>query len=410
MASETSIREKLEKKKRTLQFLPYKMSHLAMSKTVEHNGKVLKTAYLVDIAHGLILKYYFKKDNKFTLNSTILKEKYGHLYSHYISWLVENRVIEMRSNYLAGRNSRSYRICNDVLKSKISRYSNSDATLLKKYRNSLSRVEEQVSVGVDLIDADVKAKLVDDLFHVEIDQSAAIFYLDSMKDFSGEVYNRNLYSVECIGDKHIFYHFDKYGRMHTNFTILKSFIRKNYLLIDGEPTHEIDIQNSQPLFLTKVIQDSGTKWVREDEFELFKYLTTTGRYYQYFMDATGNNDRGEVKEMTYRVLFGKNAHNCKADKAFSSLFPSIHNFIKLYKKEKGCYKVLAYELQKAESGLLFNRIVKDVMASMPEVRMLTVHDSVVVPARFRDSVETIFRLRLLEEFGLIQKATADINI
>ena len=410
MASTTSIREKLQKKQRTLQFLPAKMLGISSSKTVEHNGKKLKTAYLVDITHGLILKYYFKRNNRFTLNSTILKEKYGHLYSHYISWLVENRVIEMQSNYLAGRNSRSYRICPDVLKGKISRYSNCDATLLKKYRNSLSRVEEGAEVGNDLIDADVKAKLVDDLFHIEIDQSSAIFYLDSMKDFQGDVYNRNLYSVECIGDKHIFYHFDKYGRMHTNFTILKSFVRKHYLMIDGEPTCEIDINNSQPLFLTRIIEQSGSRWVNQDEFALFKYLTTKGKYYKYVMDATGNEDRAEVKEMTYRVLFGKNAHNCKADRVFASLFPTIHNFIRLYKKEKGCYKVLSYELQKAESNLLFNKIVKDVMASMPEVRIVTVHDSIIVAARHREAVYAIFQVRLLEEFGLLKKASEDINI
>ena len=107
MVSETSIRKKLEKKNRTLQFLPIKMKSVVDSKTILHNNKKIKTAYLVDIIHGLILKYYFKKDNKFSLNSSILKDKYGYMYNHYISWLVENRLIEMRSNYLAGRNSSS---------------------------------------------------------------------------------------------------------------------------------------------------------------------------------------------------------------------------------------------------------------------------------------------------------------
>jgi hypothetical protein len=162
------------------------MQYLVDCKTILHNNKKIKTAYLVDIIHGLILKYYFKKDNKFSLHSSILKEKYGHLYNHYISWLVDNRLIEMRSNYLAGRNSRSYSICSEVLKGKILRYSNRDKTLLRKYKNSVSRVEDG-DIGSDLIHADVKAKLVDDLFHVEIDQSAAIFYLDNLKDFDGDI-------------------------------------------------------------------------------------------------------------------------------------------------------------------------------------------------------------------------------
>jgi hypothetical protein len=69
-----------------------------------------------------------------------------------------------------------------------------------------------------------------------------------------DIYNKNLYSVDCINNKHMFYHFDSYGRMHTYFTRLRSFIRKNCVLMDGKETCEIDISNSQPLFLTKLIK------------------------------------------------------------------------------------------------------------------------------------------------------------
>ncbi len=75
--------------------------------------------------------------------------------------------------------------------------------------------------------------------------------------------------------------------MHTNFTILKSFIRKNCLLIDDEETYECDISNSQPLFLAKLINDSKSKWVDEKELDLFKYLTLNGKYYNYIMDFSG---------------------------------------------------------------------------------------------------------------------------
>jgi hypothetical protein len=47
-------------------------------------------------------------------------------------------------------------------------------------------------------------------------------------------------------------------------------------LIDGEETCELDINNSQPLFLTKLIADSKSKWVNAEEFELFKQLTIKG--------------------------------------------------------------------------------------------------------------------------------------
>ena len=396
----SNIRKKLEDKKHSLQFLPKSLEELAKNKKFEYKGHILKTTYIVDIVHNLILKYYFKKDNKFNLMSTILKEKYGHLYNFYIDYLVENKIIELLANHRAGRNARVYKINDSILKGEIKRYSNDDRTLLKKYKNNVAQVEEAGIKG-SLIDDTVKAKLVDDLFYIDIEFDKSIFYLDNLKDRDNDIYNRNRYSVECINDKHIFYHFDNYGRMHTNFTILKSFIRKNCLLINGEQTYEIDIKNSQPLFLTKIIEDSGTRWVKEDEFELFKYLTMNGMYYQYIMDYLETNDKVAVKEMTYKVLFGKNASNSKADKIFIKLFPTIHNFIKLYKREYKDYKVLAYDLQKAESNLIFNKIIKEVMNTHPEIKMITIHDSIVIPESYKDLVNAIFYTKLYEEFNLI---------
>ena len=396
----SSIRQKLEGKKNSLQFLPQSLEKLSKEKLFEYKGQKLKPAYVIDIVHNLILKYYFKKENKFHLLATILKEKYGHLYNYYIDFLVENGILVLLSKHQKGKNSRIYAIRETILRGKIVRYNNYDKVLLKKYKNKVAQVEED-GIENSLIDSDIKAKLVGDLFNVEIQFDKSIFYLDNVKEQDVDIYNRNRYSVECINDKHIFYHFDNYGRMHTNFTILKSFIRKNCLLIDGQETHEIDIKNSQPLFLTKLIQDSGTKWVNEKEFDLFKNLTINGTYYQYVMDSIGTRDRGMVKELTYKVLFGRNGSTSKADKIFSNLFPTIHTFIKLYKKENGDYKVLAYELQKAESNLIFNKIIRQVMNLYPDIKIVTVHDSIIVPRQNKDEVWAIFQTKLFEEFGLI---------
>jgi len=396
----SSIRQKLEGKKNSLQFLPQSLEKLSKEKLFEYKGQKLKPAYVIDIVHNLILKYYFKKENKFHLLATILKEKYGHLYNYYIDFLVENGILVLLSKHQKGKNSRIYAIRETILRGKIVRYNNYDKVLLKKYKNKVAQVEED-GIENSLIDSDIKAKLVGDLFNVEIQFDKSIFYLDNVKEQDVDIYNRNRYSVECINDKHIFYHFDNYGRMHTNFTILKSFIRKNCLLIDGQETHEIDIKNSQPLFLTKLIQDSGTKWVNEKEFDLFKNLTINGTYYQYVMDSIGTRDRGMVKELTYKVLFGRNGTTSKADKIFSSLFPTIHTFIKLYKKENGDYKVLAYELQKAESSLIFNKIIRQIMNLYPDIKIVTVHDSIIVPRQNKDEVWAIFQTKLFEEFGLI---------
>lgn len=404
----SNITKKLAKKTKSLQFLPKCLESVSNQKTIPYKNDKIKPAYLIDIVHNLLLKYYFKKDNKFALNAQVLKDKYGYLYKLYVDYLIENNIIHLLYNYKAGKNSRIYALNTSILKQKIQRTNNLDKTLLKKYKKKVFDTLDFVDEKVSTIIPEVREKLISDLFYVDIDFERSLFYLNLLKKSDIDIYNRNIYSVESINDKHIFYHFDDYGRLHTNFTILKSFIRKNCLYLDGEETCEIDIKNSQPLFLCKLIEDSGTAWVNKDEFKFFKQLVTTGNFYQYLMQITGEKEKKKIKELTYKVLFGHNKSNSKSDEVFNSLFPTIHNFIKLYKKEFGNHKVLAHDLQRAESNLIYNKIIKKIMLIHPEIKLVTVHDSIIFPKKWRDKVESIFEYEISNEFDL--KSIVNINI
>ena len=398
--SSESVSKRIDDKSFSLQFLPECLYGISTIKTLEFNNVKLKTNYIIDIVHNLILKYYFKKENRFALNATILKDKYGYLYNYYINYLVANGILILKTNYRNGVTSRIYALDENIFTDKIKRYKNLDKVLLKKFKNKfIDMIHINDTSKVSLIEPLIKEKLVSDLFSVKIEYDRAIFFLDSLKHQDIDIYNRNIYSVECINDKHIFYHFDDYGRMHTNYTILKSFIRKNCLLIDGEETCEIDIPNSQPLFLTKII-DMDSNLVDQKELLLFKELTTSGTYYQYVMNQLGEKDKKKVKEMTYKVLFGRNIANSKVDKNFKKLFPTIHQFIKNYKKENGDYRVLAYDLQKAESDLVFNTVIKKVMQFYPEIKLITIHDSIVIPRKYKEEVNQIFEIELKKEFNI----------
>jgi hypothetical protein len=393
-----NVTKRIDEKLFSLQFLPECLYGISTIKSLEFNGVKLKTNYLIDIVHTLILKYYFKKENRFALNATVLKDKYGYLYNYYINYLVSNGVLVLKTNYQNGVTSRIYALDDSIFVDKIKRYKNFDRVLLKKYKHKfIDMIHIDDTSKSSLIDPFIKEKLVSDLFSVKIEYDRAIFFLDSLKHQDIDIYNRNIYSVDCINDKHIFYHFDSYGRMHTNYTILKSFIRKNCLLIDGEETCEIDIQNSQPLFLTKLID---VNMVDKKEFELFRQLTTTGTYYQYVMYQLGETDKKKVKEMTYKVLFGRNIGSSKVDKQFKKLFPTIHQFIKTYKKENEDYRILAYDLQKAESNLIFNTIIKKINQFYPEIKLITIHDSIVIPRKYREEVNQIFEIELKREFNI----------
>ena len=389
------IESKLKNKKFSLQFLPGALTELSKEKKIVFKGKNLKTAYLLDIIHNMLLKYFFKRNNHFPLNAIVLKERYGYLYNYYIRYLVLHEFITLKTQYKKGKTSRVYQLSPDLINGKILRYRNMDKILLKKYAKRYYQFEVNIN---DLIPKEIKDKLILDLYSVDVEYDKSLWYLNSLKSEKDSIYQRNKYSVDSINEDHIFYHFDHYGRMHTNFTILKSFIRKNCLLMKDEHTCEFDIPNSQPLFLSKLIEESETRWVRKEEFELFKALLKNGNFYQFLADKSNVFDRKKAKEMTYKVLFGKNHWNSKSDKIFSELFPSIHNFIKLYKEEHGDYRILAYSLQKMESNFIFKTVIKKIMLIDSNIPLITVHDSVITNKSNRDIVSNVFTKSLNDYF------------
>jgi len=323
-----------------------------------------------------------------------------------MNYLVDRKVLILVKKHLKGKNARIYKLNDSLIKGEVFRYKNSDSILLKKYKKAVCSVENN-TFEFNLIEPEIKSKLVEDLFNVEIDYVKSIFFLDSSKQ-EHDIYQKNKYSVESIKDKHIFYHFDNYGRLHTNFTILKSFIRKNCLLIDGEETCEIDIKNSQPLFLNTILEYHA-ELIDPTEKKFYNFLTIEGKFYQFLQEKFQIKDKNVVKEITYKVLFGKNYQN-KLDKIYSQLFPSIYAFIKKFKKDKGDYRSLSYELQKSESDFLFNKVIKRIMINNPEVKILTCHDSIICKKSDRDIVHSIFSDLLNKEFNFITSSTAGFNI
>jgi hypothetical protein len=390
-----TTKQKIEQRSEILQFLPESLEELVNKKTINYNSKNLKTSYIIDIIHNLIFKYYYKGDNLFTLNATVLKEKYTKNYHLYINYLVNNNYLILTKDYSVGKSSRIYSLNLKLLNGKIKRYINNDTILLKKYRSNLL---DMVFDQNNIIEREVKEKLINDLYSVDIKMESVIYFLDRLEDNDTNIYNKNMYSSESIKSGNIFYHFDRFGRMHTNFTTLKSFIRKNCLTIDGEETIEFDVKNSQPLFLCKLIEQTNTKWVDSDELDFFRSLTINGKYYDYIVNRFGIKDRKVAKTMTYEVLFGKNDFRNKSDKLFKSCFPTIYNFIKLYKKQYNDYRILSYHLQRSESNFIFNKVVKTINNLYPHIKIITVHDSIMVNRKYKQIVSDIFESKLTEEF------------
>lgn len=391
---ELKISNTLKQKKEIYQFLPNCLIFLKDIKKIEHKGKYIKTSKLIDLVHTLLLKYYFTKENRFILNSEVLRSKYGAIYNYYINYLLEIGIVEKISNYRVGWVSNQYKLKDKVLKNKISRFINTDISLLKNFNKMVSMGEMEIKNN--LIPLDIRIKLINDLEFCKVDIERSVIFLNSIDD-TRESFNKNMYAVESIHRGHLFYNFDDYGRFHTNFTVLKSFIRKNCLTIEGEETFEFDINNSQPLFLIKLMSERKDIEVEKVEFELFKFLTINGVLYQYIIDNSNLKNKKQVKELVYRVLFGIN-NKSKKEEVFFNLFPSVYNFIKKYKGRN--YKIMSHRLQNLESDFIFNSVVKTIMNICPEARIITVHDSIITSSRYKECVELVFNQKKSEYFNI----------
>lgn len=378
--------------KSVLIFVPSSFVYLTESKIVYFKGKKLKTAYMLDIIHSCMTKKYFTGETEISLYSRILKENYGNLYPYYIEYLVEKKFLKIKKNYSTGLHSKIYTVHKRIFDEKTVRYENYDKFLMKKKeKQKTSYMFSQVTDTYN-IPSDIKKKLVDSLYHVQLDFKSAKFYLDNELNDSRitkDAYMKNLYSIECINKSEIFYKEDKYGRFHTNFTVLKSNIRNEYLKIDGKDTSELDINNSQPMFLAIFLKEQGFDKVYKEEFDRFVYNVMNCKFYIEFMNKLAITKK-EAKEYVFKALFWKNHIDTPANKIFKELYPQIFNWMSDYKLKNGDHAMLAYELQKKESSLIFGDICTSIFKKIPDIKLFTVHDSVYFPKEYTDDVQEIF--------------------
>ena len=339
---------------------------------IYHNqGHKLITDFLIDLLNSFYQKYLrVSDDNEITLrlSSEILQKKYGR-YALYLNYLIDKEYISNGLPYIAGERCTEYKL--NIKKFESSTfidYKNYDSSknkrLLKFYNDPKNFISHST-----IIDKDILHHTIDNINHIAIDYNESISFLKDVS-IDKKKYLKNLDSIKRINHNQIYMTPDKYGRVHTNFTILKKEIRNKYLFIDGESISEIDIKNSQPFFLLKLIADNlhlidniGS------DLQIYFDRVVSGKYYEYFQEKNVFEERDEVKEWVYKLYFGKPYPN----KIFENIFPTISQFMNSYKKKYG-YKELSHKLQNIESEFIFNRVCRRLAEK--QIIYFTVHDSV----------------------------------
>lgn len=242
-------------------------------------------------------------------------------------------------------------------------------------------------------------------------------------------YNSVLASATRIVNNDISYSVDDTsGRFHSNITNSAKGLRP-FLRINGEPMVNIDIKNSQPflstILLTNPARVSGmtknpafsmllqTLKVHQNQ-DVKKYisLVVNGMFYEYLMVEFSkeglNLTRSETKVQVLRILFARNRMpkdetNRQARKIFADRFPTVHRTFKIIRgNEKGDkftrFSRFAILLQRIESHLMLQVILKRIYKELPGTIAVTIHDSIMTGI-LTNNVEAVRKI-MIDEIGL----------
>lgn len=153
------------------------------------------------------------------------------------------------------------------------------------------------------------------------------------------------------GDEHI-WSSDKQGRRYSYVTNLKRELR-SLLRVEGQRLQQIDIANSQLLFLALEMKRVGI------ECPDFFSLCEQGMLYEHVAEHARTTRAAVKKAITQRALFSPNDARCqrsRVKRTFDRLFPAVAKFLHDSKAEQDGNSKLAKLLQFAEADLIINRV------------------------------------------------------
>lgn len=349
----------------------YIPSNLDLPNILELNKKseLDKFYYLIHLIYEQRVLYKMK-DDFIPLKSTYLRKIIKN-YNSYRDLLIDKSIINCDNYYIKSRKSYGYQIATPYSEVKVKQIELTNPILLRNL--NIWQIKR-------LPTTDIHLHLYEFLKEIDINHCDASTYIENLPISE---YNSAKIAIDKFLNKDFFFYSDEYGRIHSNVTNLKSNIRK-FLLYKGNTLYNIDIVNSQPLILLILLFSktqshlhpirctfSNFAYKLGGDLHHYKTLVEEGKLYDFIMEKTGDTDRELVKTNLFReVLFGK-----RVSKFFADLFPTIAEM--LVNIKKGDYRKLAWNMQRAESNLIINRICRRIMQEHPDCFISTIHDSIL---------------------------------
>src|SRR5262249_4117079 len=257
-------------------------------------------------------------------------------------------------------------------------------------------------------------------------------------------------ALTALADQESWFCVCSQGRVHTALTGVRRADR-HFLRYGGQPLAQVDIVNSQALFLALAVKGSNwsptvqeltayQQWVQvgphsdtnsspppapthnptthhthppyvgtyssscpTDDIDEFFHLCVDGTIYPRLMDLTGL-DRETAKRRFFAVAYGKPRNSdTKVGRALKAAFPKTWAAIgRLKGRDHGG---LARRMQRVESYTVIWRVCHRVMRELPGAPLFTIHDSLVTAEKYVGQ----FRELLCDEFrrvlGVVPQTT-----
>lgn len=316
--------------------------------------------------------------------------------------LVELDILESDGIFIIGEKSRGYKIKNkSSLKWQLKEMK--DAGLAQK----LTMKQDAMVGGID--NNGEGYRIVNCWFKsLEMDVKKAKKYISNHFRGNQEKYNSGFCSINLFEHGIKFISVDNTSnRLHCNLTNIDSALRK-FLTINGERLAQVDISNSQPLFLGMVMKSNAM--VEVNELNKYLQLVCSGQFYEYLackmpgkpLNLKDKEVRKKFKRgMFSGVLFDKNRTKLsKWEVLFQKEFPTFFAVVREIKSEN--YNAMAIMLQKMESQFIFNAVaVIDYEIGRGKAPLLTIHDSIVSTYEYIDIVQQVMEQLFQEEYDLL---------
>lgn len=337
----------------------------------------------------------------------------------YLYELIKLQIIQRVGNAIKGKTSYQYSFTPEYFSEFIT-LALKNQKLVLRIRKAHEQKNKTVSNSIRGYSEQVKY-----LKHLTIEEGF-IDFINASYITETDKYNSVLASATRIVNNDIFYSVDSTaGRFHSNVTNCAKSLRP-FLRINGEPLVNIDIKNSQPFlsililmnpakvaFLTKNNAFSmllqTLKVPQKQDVIRYISLVVNGLFYEYLMTEFSKEGlqltRSETKVQVLRILFARNRMpkeetNRKARQIFINLFPTVHLiFSKIRGPEKGdqftSFKRFAILLQRIESHLMLQVILKRIYRELPGTIAVTIHDSIMTGI-LTNNVEAVRKIMIDE--------------